>query len=121
MAITKRVIVLEQVNTSPLMFRYAMWADVPTARQPFYAAQQVGMVSAWKDAAPADNTALQSGSVVEKIDTVSVPPGTTLVQVEAALQAQWVTWNATIQAANPWVRYGSFMDASNAWTLAGAA
>lgn len=119
MAITKRVIVLEQQNTAPLMFRYAMWADVPSVRQPFYAAAQSGMASAWKDAAAADNTALQNGSVTERVDVATFLPGTTLVQAEAVLAAVWAAWNTSVQNANPWLRYGSFMDTAGTWTLGG--
>lgn len=121
MAITKRVIVLEQQNTIPLMFRYLMWADVPSARQPFYAAQQSSMVSAWKDATAGDNTALQNGSVTERVDVATFLSGTTLVQAEAVLAANWVAWNAAVQASNPWLRYGSVMDNTNTWTLGGVA
>lgn len=120
MAITKRVIVLEHVSNAPIIFRYAMWADVPSARQPFYAAKQAGAVSAWKDAAAGDNTALQTGAVTEIVKDASFPQGTTIGQIETALAAEWATWNTSIQAANPWDRYGSFMDASNVWTLGGA-
>lgn len=121
MAITKRVIVLEQTNASPLMFRVVMWADTPAARQPFYAALQAGMTSAWKDAAPADNAALQNGSVTERVDVATIPLGSNLAQAQAILAANWVTWNAAVQASNPWQRYGTSMDTANSWTNGGAA
>jgi hypothetical protein len=119
MAITKRVIVLEQTNTSPLMFRCALWADVPSTRVAFYAAAQSGMTSAWKDASAGDITALQNGTVTERVDTFTVPIGSTLVQAEAILAANWTAWNTSIQNGNPWVRYGTFMDTSNVWTAGG--
>lgn len=121
MAISKRVIVLEQLGTSPLMFRYLMWADVPAVRQPFYAAKQAAMISAWKDAAAGDNTALQNGSVAERVDQATFAVGTTLPQAQAILQAIWSAYQAEITAANPWLRYGSVMDASNVWTMSGVA
>lgn len=121
MAITKRIIILEHVSNAPIMFRYAMWADVPSTRQAFYAAQQAGAVSAWKDAAAGDNTALQNGSVTETVRSATFAAGTTIGQIETALAAEWTVWNATIQAANPWDRYGSVMDASNVWALSGVA
>lgn len=120
MATTKRIVVLEQLNTTPLMFKYIMWADVPLARQAFYAAKQTGMVSAWKDAAAGDNTALQNGSVTERVDQATFPAGTTLAQAEAILAAIWTAYQSEITAGNPWSRYGTFMDTSNAWTLGGA-
>lgn len=119
MAITKRIIVLEQLSSAPLMFRYVMWADTPAARVAFYAARQATMVSAWKDAAAGDNTALQNGTVTERVDQATFPAGATLAQAETILQAIWAAWNTLVQADNPWNHYGSFMDASNSWTLGG--
>jgi len=115
MAITKRIIILEQLNAAPITYRYLMWADVPAARQPFYAAKQTSMVSAWKDAAAADNTALQNGSVTERVDIATMAPGDTIAAGEARLQAVWTAFQAEINAANPWVHYGTFMDTSSAW------
>ena len=119
MAITKRVIILEQTNSSPQTYRYLMWADVPAARQAFYAAKQSGMVSAWKDASAADITALQNGSVTERVDSTTMNNGDTLNTAMTRLQAIWTAFQAEITAANPWVRYGSFMDTSNSWTPGG--
>jgi hypothetical protein len=119
MAITKRVIVLEQISTAPPTYRYALWADVPVARQAFYAARQAGAVSAWKDASVADNTALQNGSVTERSDTTVMNAGDTLATAQTRLQGIWTAFQAEITAANPWLRYGSFMDTANSWTGGG--
>lgn len=119
MAITKRIIILEQLNTSPLMFKYAMWADTPATRVAFYAALQANYVSAWKDASAGDNSAFTTGVATEKVDVATIPVGNALVQAEVILAANWTAWNATIQAWNPWLRYGSFMDTSSAWTAGG--
>jgi hypothetical protein len=121
MAITKRVIILERLGTAPLMIRYVLWADVPLARQSFYAAKQAAMVSAWKDAAPSDITALRNGSVAELADQATFQAGTTQLQAQVILQDIWTTFQAAINAENPWVRYGTFMDVSNAWTNGGVA
>lgn len=119
MAIAKRVIVLEQTGTAPPTYRYAMWADVPAVRQPFYAAKQSAMVSAWKDAAAGDVTALQNGSVTERVDSTTMNAGDTLATAQARLQAVWAAFQAEITASNPWLRYGSFMDTANSWTAGG--
>src|SRR3990167_11266269 len=76
------IIILDRSDpTNPNVYRYVFWADVPSARQPFYAALAgPTAVSAWKDALAADNTALQNGSVVEKMDTIQVPSHATLAQ-----------------------------------------
>jgi len=109
------IIVLEQADDG-VTYRYAMWADAPSARQSFYA--NPAAKSAWSGATTTDNTNLQSGAVVEKISTIKVTPGTTLGQIEAFLQSIWTAYQAQITASNPWVRYGSTWDGST-WTLTG--
>ena len=117
MATGKRVIVLEQDSTSPLTIRYVMRADVPSARQFFFALLQAGQVSAWLQATSVENTEIQSGAVREKVDTQIFPSGTTLAQAEAILLANWQQWQAFVTADNPCQRYGSIMDATNTWTV----
>src|SRR5215471_14237918 len=79
------------------------WADVPTARQPFYAALWGSTKSsAWSQALAADNTALQNGSVVETAFVQRTPPGSTIASVEAALQTAWTSYQAFINSNNPW-------------------
>ncbi len=119
MAISKRVIILEKLGTAPVSFRYILWADVPVARQPFYAAKQASFVSAWKDAATDDITALQNGSVTERADVTVMQAGDSVTTAMTRLQSIWTAFQAEISAANPWDRYGSFMDTSNSWTNGG--
>lgn len=110
----KRVIILDQVDQRT--FRYVLWADVPVARRPFYAV--AGKTSVWTGAAATDNAALTNGSVVERVDHVVVPEGTSLPDVRTLLQAQWVGFQDEITASNPWSRYGSFWDGTT-WTPSG--
>lgn len=114
----KRIIILEKTSDTPLIFRYALWADVPAARQSFYASP--GAVSAWKDASGAENTAIATGAVAEKIDTVQVTPGTGIAVIELQLQDSWTNYQNLITNTNPWVRYGSLWDGTT-WTLTGVA
>ena len=109
-----RVIILEQED--PRTFRYALWADVPVARQPFYANPTA--TSAWENALAADLTALQSGQVVERVDKLGIPSGGTLAQARSILQANWQFYQDRITADNPWQRYGSTWDGTT-WTVAG--
>lgn len=111
-----RVIILEREDART--FQYALWADVPAARQSFYA--NANKVSAWNGALPTDNTALQNGSVVERVDKFVVPSGTTLAVVQTLLQTQWQEFQDRITALNPWVRYGSTWDGA-VWTAGGVA
>ena len=97
-------------------FNYALWADVPLARQPFYA--QVGQVSAWTGASAAENTAIAAGQVVERIEGLPLD-GQTLPQVQAFLIQRQLDFQAEINAVNTWTRYGTFYKDA-AWTLGGA-
>ena len=110
-----RVIVLERPE--PALYNVAFWADVPAARQAFYATP--GKVSAWKDALSGDNTNLQNGSVVESVRQVRVPGGWTITQIESEVETQWTAYQASITNSNPWVRYGSTWDGAT-WVLTGA-
>lgn len=92
-----------------------LWADVPAARQSFYA--NPNAKSVWSGATTADNTALQNGSVVENQAIQRVPPGATLAQVQAFLQSQWQNYQNYITNYNPWHNYGSTWDGT-AWVMA---
>src|SRR5215472_4243512 len=102
-----RVIFLAGMPDDPNTWQAALWADVPAARQTFYADTAVPPTrkSIWTGATTADNTALQNGSVVETVLTQRVPPGTTIAQVENYLQAQWQNYQDSINSANPWIHY----------------
>jgi hypothetical protein len=109
-----RIIVLDQPGGNTLSYNVAFWADVPAARQSYYA--NAAAVSAWKDALPADTTALQNGSVVEQVMPHQLPPGTTLAQIEAYLQTQWQNYQTQITNFNPWIHYGSTWDGTS-WVI----
>lgn len=106
-----RVIILEQSSND---YGYAFWADVPTARQVFYANSSAKSV--WTGATIADNDALKSGAVVESVSTQRVPQGTTLAQAEAFLQNRWQTFQDFITNDNRWLHYGSNWDGTT-WTI----
>lgn len=114
-----RIIALEQPDRNdPRTYRYLLWADVPTARQRFYA--DPAKVSAWLDATAPDNAALASGAVVERSDTMRIPLGATLAQIKAFLEARHADFQADITNNNPWVRYGMTFDGTT-WVNGGVA
>ena len=123
MAARFKVIVLEKDPGAP-HYTYVLWADVPTARQALYAAAWgPTRVSAWKDAtngAGSDNEKLQNGSVVETQQSIDVPVGWTLAQIEAEVQIRWTAYQNKITTANPWIRYGTTWDGTT-WILTGVA
>ena len=121
-----RIIVLDRSKDDLNQWRCAFWADVPAARQALYANKEVLVNgvwtlvprrSAWRDALTADNTALDNGSMTELVDTVSVDPTLTVVQIEALLQTRWQAFQDQVNiAAHPWKRYGSTWDGTT-WTI----
>lgn len=109
-----KIIILE---TEPGKVSYAFWADVPAARQRFYA--DASKVSAWKDAIAEDNTALQNGSVVERVHHLDIDAGTTDADRRLALRRDWQAFQARVNDYNPWSRYGTTF--GTAWTAGGVA
>jgi hypothetical protein len=114
---SKRIIILDKLESARTQFRVVLWADVPAARQAFYANPQA--VSAWKDALPADVSAIQSGAVAERVIIYSVDGSPTIAAIQSQLETAWTAYQAEITARNPWNRYGSNWDGVT-WTLAGA-
>jgi hypothetical protein len=117
-----RVIFLAGTPDDPNTWQAALWADVPAARQTFYAdpsplpPNQAAKTSAWLGATAADNTNLQNGSVTERVITQRVPPGTNISQVENYLQAVWSNFQDSVNNNNPWVHYGSTWDGTT-WNV----
>jgi hypothetical protein len=114
----RKIIILEKLNDSPDVnhYRYALWASVPVARQSFYADPNI--VSAVIGANAPTNTeatALTNGSVVETVQDGSWPVATPIVQIQTDLTTAFNTYQALINATNPWVRYGTSFDGTT-WT-----
>jgi len=118
MAARLKIIILAQGPPpdapSRAVYFYALWADVPAARQIRYA--DATKTSQWKNATAADVQALQQGQVVESVDSINVPPGQTNAQVQAALVQRWQEYQAYITNYNPWQRTDSTWDGT-AWTF----
>lgn len=118
MAARFRIIALDKsLDAGRTAWRLVFWYDVPAARQVFYT-RSAGTVSQWIGAIPADNTALQDGSVYEEVVVYS-PDGTQATgAIETGAAAMWTARNAAFQANNPWANYGSTWDTSGVWTVA---
>jgi len=108
------VILLDKLDEDT--YRYVLWADVPVARQSFYA--DTNKSSVWKDATAQDDANLQGGSVVEKLDSVHMPHNHTLVQLETELQTRWGFYQSSVTANNPWSVYGTQWNGA-LWSVAG--
>lgn len=118
MAARFRIIILDQPDGNPEEYNVVFWADVPAARQVYYA--NAATVSAWKDANGTDLSNLQSGAVVERVGRYHRTPGQSLAQIEASLQSLWTSYQAQINSYNPWQRYGSTWDGST-WVITNGA
>lgn len=121
----RQIIILEDLNpgrgpNEPLIYRYALWLSVPSARQTFFAnASATSAVALGPNKATATElTAIQSGAIKEVVDTINISPGTTLAQIEATLQAVFTAAQALLNssAANPFDHYGTEWDGTS-WTV----
>lgn len=77
----------------------ALWAPVPTPAQPQFA--QAGKVSAWTLASTAQNDAIASGAIAERIRVLPTQ-GLTDQQIRDLLQAEWATFNDGIDDLGIW-------------------
>lgn len=109
-----KIIILE--TESARQIRYAMWADVPVARRPFYA--KADFVSAYLSASAGEIAALRSGAVVERVAVERIDGN--LAAVRTTLEARFAAFQAEITALNSWARYGTVFDGTT-WTAGGAA
>lgn len=109
-----RVIILGQDPINVNTYNVLYWADVPAARQPFYA--NSAAVSAWAQATTVDNQNLQSGAVVESATVQTFPAGTVIGTIETYLQNEWSKYQAYINNFNPWIHYGSTWDGTT-WNI----
>lgn len=111
------IVVLDRTSLNPPTFRFLLRADVPLARQPYYANAE--FVSAYPDTPQADLTALRAGQVVERVDSVNVG-GSTVPQIKAELVSAQEAFQAQVnsQAANQWRYWGTSYDGAT-WTDGG--
>lgn len=106
-------------KSGPNTFKFAIWADVPLARQPFYASTSI--TSAWRNATSGDIANLQNGAVTERIYKFDVSTTDTVATVEAAMAGTAAQVQLDVSNFNPWVFYGSSLSSSGVWTTTGIA
>lgn len=110
-----KIIILERTDIpSDLNFNVLFWADVPAARQSFYANPTA--TSQNKQATAGELSALQSGAIVEKVQKFNFLAGTPIATIQAALIDAFNTYQTYINTYNPWVRYGTKWDGTT-WTM----
>jgi hypothetical protein len=111
----KQIIIMTK-HAEFAQYRVAYWVPVPVERQPFYVSPT--KVSEWKGASSLENQDLQTGAVVEIVETVSVPEGASVAEMQAVVLDRYNVLVAEITTKNQWGRYGTYYDGSS-WTLGG--
>jgi hypothetical protein len=113
----RKIIVLDQQGLpSDANFRVAYWLDVPVARQPFYAdAAATSVVIGPNGTTAGELSAIRSGAVMEVVEVIPKPAGTTAAQLRATAEARFAELQNTLNTQNKWSRYGSSFDGT-AWT-----
>lgn len=114
----RKIIIMEKLTDSVAVnhYRYALWANVPAARQSFYAnATFVSAVIGTNAPTTAELNALQGGSVVETVQDSSWDQSVPIATVQNDLTTAFNAYQALITAYNPWVRYGTTWDGTT-WT-----
>ena len=108
---TKRVIILEQVDTRK--YRFALWADVPPVRQPYFAGR--AGKSAYEGVTIAEQQAITSGAVAEVVDAIEA---TTVAEARTMLQDRWTDFQNRVSDVTMRTRYGTYWDGTQ-WKAEG--
>jgi hypothetical protein len=109
----RRVIILEREENGRV--RFALWADVPAARQPFYAS--TGNVSAFKNASSTQLDDLRAGRMAEEVGVVSIDG--TVAETATHLESIWTRYQTQVNTFNPWARYGTYLNSTGTWVSTG--
>lgn len=125
-----RAIIALQRSAEPdgrIRFAYVVRADVPVSRRPFVLdainASPILYISPFRPIPPdtdPDTTAIATGAVVERLDSVLVGGGLTLPEVQALLERLQADYQAAVTADKTYVRYGSYFNGT-AWIVQGSA
>ena len=115
----RRIIILDRIGEpSDFSFKFAVWANVPTERQPYYANAEA--TSEVKNITAEELTAIQNGEISEQIFTAVFPSGTELTTIKDYLIAEAIKYQTLINTKNPWQYYGTYYD-GDSWTAGGVA
>lgn len=110
----RKIIQLERTGMpSDSNFRVAFWLDVPAARQSFYA--DATATSVVKGVTAPELAAIQSGAIVEVVETLPRLAGATVGDFRNNAEARFAQLQNELTNRNPWARYGTFWDGAS-WT-----
>ena len=115
----KKIIILTRNNPWPqeIGITYAMWADVPLARQSKYVKPN-DWLSAYDGADAGELTLLRSGAVTEKVESTNVPVGTNTATIKNIIEAAFTRFQNEVTNEASWQFYGTFFDGT-IWTNGG--
>lgn len=108
---SKQIIVLG-VTTTPVIQNVAaaFWFPITSGKLP------VSGTSAWPGASAAENTAIQSGSVVEELTSFQFPVGFPTAEMKIFLQNYWTNRNTAINGVGPGLYNSVFWDSVSGWS-----
>ena len=110
----RKIIQLERVGMpSDTNFRVAFWLDVPVARRSFYA--NATATSAVIGITAQELALIQSGAVVEVVETLPRPAGATMGDFRNDAEALYARLQSELNNRNPYARYGTSWDGAT-WT-----
>ncbi len=112
------IVILERVSVNPTVVQYVLRADVPVARQTYFA--DATKTSAYKNASAQDLASLRAGEWLEIVDRIDIT-GASGAVIKALLVGKQQQFQAEVTADgayNPWKYYGSVWNGT-AWTMAG--
>ena len=115
----KKIIILSKSSqwVGQTSITYALWADVPAARQTKYA-QPLTWVSAYDGADSTELAALRAGQLAERVETTNVSASDTVATIKTILISAFNAYQTVITNESKWQFYGTFYDGTT-WTTGG--
>ena len=108
------ITILDQTGMpSDLNYRVAFWLDVPAARQKFYA--NPAATSAVVGVTPEELAAIRTGAIVEVVEVIPRPAGTTLASVKQAARDRLPALQTEFNRDNRFNRYGTRWTQATGW------
>ena len=109
-ATTTQIVILgSSLNSVMLTLNLVFWYQITSGPK------AISGISAWPGASTAENTALQSGAILEEVTSFSFPVGVSVASIEAFLQQYWSNRNAQINGIGPGL-YQNYGFVNGAWT-----
>lgn len=108
---SKQIIVLG-VTTTPVIqnVQCVFWFPITSGKL------VVTGVSVWAGASAAENSAIQSGSVVEEVSGFQFPVGFPTAEMKVFLQSYWTNRNTAINGVGPGLYNSVFWDSVTGWS-----